>query len=293
MAGALLEPGESLTEYLSDLRLTKRYRPLVQPGPSASSDEARSLYPWDVITARRDPLRVVLGDRVLDLTEFQAAHYGGTPIMRMLAGTDLSAEFSRAHPNNQVRMPEVYDIAPFEIPAGLENLTRIAFNIARAANVVDLLDPFTDIYHDSARLRSQRACKVLQALDTEILWSNAMARACGSRIAPSVQKALRQQHVRAVEGMELRLGTGASRAPDPTDPIIAQYQSIYQSVLENLAEGMRKSVSIWSDEADVSVLRQCFDQHVELLRRGFMVASEVARVQSEPPPALEEAAPAE
>jgi hypothetical protein len=134
---------------------------------------------------------------------------------------------------------------------------------------------------------------VLQALDTEILWSNALARACGSRIAPSVQKALRQQHVRAVEGMELRLGTGASGAPDPTDPIIAQYQSIYQSVLENLAEGMRKSVSIWSDEADVSVLRQCFDQHVELLRRGFMVASEVARVQSEPPPALEEAAPAE
>jgi len=262
LQAGLLEPHEPIAEFLSDLRLSKRYRPLVQAGPVAA-DERAVMYPWDVVGARRYPLRVVLDGRVLDLTEFQALHYGGTPILRMLAGTDVTAEFSRAHPNGQIRMPRVYDVASFQIPEGLEHITKLAFIIARSANVLSLLDEMLMPYRNSPRNRTQRLCRVLEALDIETLWSNAFARACGADIQPGVQAALRANHATALAVLESTL-----RGREMTDlsaTFAADYMGLYENVLQNLVRGLRESVPAPGKPVDMATLGLCFYRHVQLL----------------------------
>ncbi len=280
LASAFLEPQEPITAFLSELRESKRYRPMVQAG-SAAAEENSVMYPWDVIGARRYPLRVVLNGRVLDLTQFQAVHYGGTPILRMLAGTDVSAEFSRAHPQQQIRMPDVYAVASFRVPAGLERLTRLSFMIARSANVLNLLDDMLAPYGAHARPRTQRLCRVLETLDVETLWSTRLARALGGDIQPAIQEALRANHALALVTLENSLRS--SELTDLSATFAAQYTSLYEDVLQNLVRGLRESVTAVNRPLDRKALARCFGRHVQiLLERGARRSAQdpqVARVQ--------------
>lgn len=258
---AFVQPLQSVTEYLAELRLSKRYRPIVQAGAPAF-DGTTIMYPWDVLGARRYPLRVVLGGRVLDLTQFQALHYGGTPILRMVAGTDITAEFSRAHPDGQVNMPEVHTVASFHVPAGLEKVTQLAFIIARSANVLGLLDSMLGPYRNSPRPRTQRLCRVLEALDIETLWSRALAKACGTDIHPGVQQALRANHARSLAVLESTLHQREMK--DLTGTFALEYTNLYENVLQNLVRGLRDSLTS-TGKIDKEALRLCFDRHIQIL----------------------------
>jgi hypothetical protein len=275
---AFLEPHEPIAEFLAGLRVTKRYRPIVQA--SALANEASAvMYPWDVIGARRYPLRVALEGRVLDLTRFQAMHYGGTPILRMLAGTDISAEFGRAHPQGQIRMPEVFTVASLCIPRGLEKLTQLAFVIARSANVLSLLDEMLGAYRSSVRARTQRLCRVLEALDIETLWSQALAKACGTDIPPKVQQALRASHARSLAVLESTL-----RSRDMTDlsaTFALQYTGLYENVLQNLVRGLRESAPTPGKPIELDALSRCFDRHIQILLELISVTRVVDDVPSE------------
>jgi hypothetical protein len=262
LASAFLEPEESGNAFLSELRLSKRYRPMVQAGPAALDEEA-VLYPWDVIGARRQPLRVVLNGRVLDLTQFQSLHYGGTPILRLLAGTDISAEFSRAHPGVQVRMPDVYALASFAVPRGQERLTKLAFIVARSANVLSLWDDMQAPHGDEARPRIQRLCRVLESLDIETLWSAALANACGATIQPAVQEALRTEHARTLLALESTLH--ASDMTDISSTLALHYSSLYEDVLQNLVRGLRESAPGVESPINHAALVRCFARHVQIL----------------------------
>ncbi|HKO92238.1 MAG TPA: cytochrome b5 domain-containing protein, partial [Polyangiaceae bacterium] len=284
LEAAFLEPHEPVTRFLSELRVSKRYRPTVQPGP-AVFDEGAVMYPWDVIGARRYPLRVVLEGRVLDLTEFQAVHYGGTPILRMLAGTDVSSEFSRAHPDGQIRMPDVHAVASFCVPRGLEKITRLAFIVARSANVLSLLDDMLLPYQAQVRSRTQRLCRVLEALDVETLWSNALARACGMVIQPTVQQALRSSHARSLAVLESSLRS--TSMPDLSTSFAVQYTGLYEDVLQNLVRGLRESVTSNDKPIERVALRRCFQRHVQILLEHSTVARVVEQPSSEPGFALD------
>jgi hypothetical protein len=261
LQAGFLEPHEPVAAFLSQLRLSKRYRPTVHTGSPAREGDV-VMYPWDVIGARRYPLRVVLRGRVLDLTQFQALHYGGTPILRMLAGTDITAEFSRAHPDGQVRMPAVYDVAAFHVPAGLERLTQLAFMIARSANVLGLLEDTLTPYQNAARIRTQRLCRVLEVLDIETLWSKALARACGADIQPGAQESMRANHATALAVLESTLRK--REMPDLSAVFAADYIRLYENVLQNLVRGLRESVPAVG-ELDTTALNLCFYRHVQLL----------------------------
>ncbi len=270
LAESFLESHEPATAFFSELRARKRYRPLVHAGGGAREDGA-VMYPWDVIGARQYPLRVVLAGRVLDLTEFQALHYGGTPILRMLAGTDITAEFSRAHPRGQIRMPEVHEVASFSIPRGLGKLTRIAFAIARAANVLGLLDEMLAPYRNVPRLRTQRLCRILEALDAETLWSSGLAEACGGQIQPSVQEALRARHQRTLAVLENTLRSGEKA--DLSGVFAGQYNRLYEDVLGNLVRGLHESAQRPGKPVSKSVLARCYERHLlVLLERSALTA---------------------
>jgi hypothetical protein len=173
-------------------------------------------------------------------------------------------------------MPDVHAVATFVVPKGMEKITRLAFIIARSANVLSLIDDQLVPYRDDVRSRTQRLCRALEALDVETLWSSALASACGMVIQPTVQQALRSSHARSLAALESSLR--ATTMPDLSSSFAVQYTGLYEDVLQNLVRGLRESVTSSNKPMDRVTLRRCYQRHVQIL----LEHSTVARVVDQP-----------
>ncbi|MDB4796841.1 cytochrome b5 domain-containing protein, partial [bacterium] len=186
---------QSDAKWLSNLREKKSLRIVSYRSATPANRSNQTFYPWDLLTARSTPRYVALRNRVIDITTFQHIHLGGANILRLLSGVDITDEFGRAHPGQQVSLPDALEIGSYTVPTPLRIMTNYASKLVRSANVIELQLEKLAIYETVPSVYRQRALSTLSAIDISILWK-----------PEGFQKPLNETEVRSlVQRMHTRL----------------------------------------------------------------------------------------
>ena len=166
-----IKPAEqSKANWFSELREKKQLRMTVYRTDRSATPAGKTFYPWDLLPARSKPRYLALRNRVIDISTFQHIHLGGDNILRLLSGVDITEEFGRAHPGQQVNLPEALEIGSYTVPEALEGMTNYAYKLARSANVIELQIEKLAIYENAPSVYRQRVLSTLAAIDISLLW---------------------------------------------------------------------------------------------------------------------------
>ncbi len=244
-------------EWFSDLRIRKTLRLISFKSSSPVSQQ--TMGPWDLLEARSNPRYVALRGKILDITLFQHIHLGGDNILQLLSGVDITDEFSRAHPQNQVSMPDALAVANYDVSSELTTMTEHAYRIVRAANVLELQLKKLAPYEDAPSVYRQRASAMIEAIDLSVLWR-----------LDSFEQAIDQKQLKAiVDGFLTPLAPIVAQKVDmPVNSshcknLLLRLKACIDRVIKNLASCLhQRSHSATSPK----ILRTHLEQHLEILR---------------------------